>query len=188
MGGRKFRLSAHRKNNERKLSLPISIPLAKLQHVPVKQQVVSLPLTAFTTSSVTDLTALEKRVSESKLLPSGWTANLQTLSSSNATSSALTICRLQFPDVPTRVNVSFVLTIYEDFRWSVRFYGHTLETSTCVFLSSLPTALCSANLVHVVLTALDSATVCVGNPDQRFMQLATHHKGEFHDPAGKNCF
>ena len=77
--GRKFRLSVHRKNEERKkqniTTLPISINLTRFADPSpfheVPECVVSLPVSAYMASEVSSLQCLQTRVS-AILLPKSW--------------------------------------------------------------------------------------------------------------------
>ena len=83
-----------------------------------------------------------------------------------------------------REDVHFSLRIHADLSWKVLLLGQSIST-TCPMLLDLPQTLSSVLDVEVVLKALDTSTVCLGNDDAKFSHLAKSHAGTFMDASGK---
>ena len=138
MGRRKFRLSVHRKNEERNkqniTTLPISINLTRLADPSpfheVPECVVSLPVSAYMASEVSSLQCLQTRVS-AILLPKSWI-----YSSDHSTAQQLSLCKLVRCQASPQVEVLYTLTIEESFGWSLSLFGHNLDPSTRVSLTN----------------------------------------------------
>ena len=126
MGRRRLRFDA-RKNFERKKysecnELVVSVPL-DLVSVPAddanpSELIVSLPLSAYTSTPLPDASALHSRVSKSNTLPAGWTvACLPEASGSHVASLAL--CKLQILPPLFTADFTFMLTISPDCAWTL---------------------------------------------------------------------
>ena len=77
----------------------------------------------------------------------------------------------------------YSLTIRESFSWFVTLSGHVLPTSALAEFDDKLSTVCG---VHEVLSYLDSCTLCVGNPDEKYVCLSEARKGVFMDSSGKN--
>lgn len=189
MGGRKFRLGRHRKNEELKrrerkekelettpLVLTVSIPR---QSLVVPSLTVSLPLTSYLDSHVTALVDLHSRLSQHRL-PSSWTLTSR---------SPLTLCKLrvQLAEQGSCVDVIAVITIKSDFEWTLSFMNHQLTPTMCPVLSQVPSKIASISSVHSMISLLESVKVCTGNTETRFIELWQHRSLTLHGSLGKYC-
>jgi len=184
MGGRKFRLGTHRKNEERKrkqmhqrtVSLPVTpvAPLSltvsisrQLADIQAPNLVVSLPLTAFTASRQPTLEALCSRVGVISL-PSQWVV------ASQQRGSHLTLCKVITTHPLFQASVSFSLAITNRFSWTLSIGQCQVNPANCPVLSSEPVAIDSVVVILKLLQSLDSCKVCVGNSEQEFLDVLAH--------------
>ena len=117
MPGRRFRLSVHRKNEERKKyacrALPVSIELTKEVMVfrvsislVLLKYVVSLPIGIYLSTPVMSPQALRARL-EAKALPPTWVV----VPPSSPTIESLVLCKLRYDSSHSIANVFFTVTI-----------------------------------------------------------------------------
>ncbi len=176
MGRRKFRLSVHRKNEERKeytvVSLPVSIDLSNVtvlevsiprSLVSVPYLNVSLPLHSYTGGSPPTVRCLQDRLGTIGLPPHWSTFDSPAF-------EQLTLCKLQQQQPAL---VTFTLSIRESFRWDLWFAHHCITGIGDGVLAGCPPSLRTVDDVLHLLTALDDAKICVGNPEQRFLEAAS---------------
>ena len=176
MGRRKFRLSVHRKNAERKKQKEQDVTaLIDMDHLTdlssclleEPECVVSLPISAYTTGEVSSIQCLQTRISAISL-PTLW------IDASNDSSAPhLSICKLVRHQPTAQVEVTFTLSIDESFGWRLSLFSHSLDPSTCGSLCNTPLSLRTVDQVLQLLATLDSVKICIGNPEKRFIDLAT---------------
>ena len=161
MGRRKLKYQ-ERKNYERKKhNLHARILPSKL--------LVHLPLSAYTSSKVSDVTALHTRLEQSKMLPSLWNILQQSI-------PPLVLYKIQFnPSLPS-VKVTFTLTVDCQCFWTLRLEASEIRSEHSQLLSGLSSKINSIDAMIDLLTTLDQSKFCVGNPDSKFTQLIEHHK------------
>lgn len=185
MGGRKFRLARHRKNEERKKKISqesginLSATSQLLIEPPTSTLIVSLPLDAFTNGTVTTRQDLSSRFMKSTLLPSPWLM---------ASTNPLVFCKLRVPrDVDhgcgAWLNIS--LTLHEDLKWSLFVKSKKLDLTLCPFLATFPIRLASVSAVCQFLSGVDSANLCSGNQETRFLELWQHRTLTLHGSSGE---
>jgi hypothetical protein len=185
---RKLRFNA-RKNDERnkymKRELLVSILLSLVTLIINScELVVSLPVSAYTSSILPDASTLHSRLILSQQLPLGWTAS-SVGSSSASHSASLALYKLQIsPSLPS-VDYSFMLTVAPDCNWTLCLGRKQISKDQCQLLVGFKEKLCTVAELVQVLSTLDESKCCVGNPDTKFLQLAAHHKGTFRDKSGK---
>ena len=80
-------------------------------------------------------------------------------------------------------HIHFSLRINPDFSWSVTLFGDLISSEN-ELLRMLPQTLASTTDIDTVIRSLDSSTICSGNNDKRFMELAVCRKGVFKDSSG----
>ena len=180
MGNRKFRLSCHRKNEERKkyrsrvtslpASLDLSVPKSSLSS-PIQSSssplVVSLPLSSYTDSTAQSIVQLLDRVMKI-VLPPKWTNVTDSLHSIDH----ISLCKLlERPSCPARL--LFTVTVTSTFQWTVH-VASDKKSFQNELISSLPPALTSVSHVLQLLSLLDSAKVCPGNPEKKFLENVSH--------------
>ena len=182
MGGRKFRLSTHRKNEERKrraqpvpLSLIVAIPL---QLVVVPALIVSLPLACYTSGHVQSSDSLCARLTSSLSLPPSWII---------ASTTSLTLCKLRVQQngQASRADIIFTLSITSELEWTLSVSNLELSPASCPILAEVPHTLSSVAVVHHLMVLLDSTKLCVGNPDRKFIDLWQHRALTLHGSSSK---
>ena len=183
--GRKHRLTNPRKNSERnlyaarQLQLRVAIPLNSVS-IGISEHVVSIPRSIVTSSPVTELCWLQTRLHESGMLPQGWVdASQHIVPSGNI---ELVLCKPRSCQPNRNVTIGFTLRVEPDFRWKL--FLSSEEVHSCPFLASVPGHLNTVSQIVSLLTALDSAKICEGNPDAKFHVLSGWIKGVFMDPSG----
>ncbi len=182
MGRRKFTLSVHRKNQERKkydvTTLPISMDLTHIEvfQVSIPRHLVeaprlslSLPLSSFTTGDAPSIQSLLNRLLRIELLPHWVTAT-----ESGPLIHQLTLCKLRQQQVADPVSVIFTLAIGESFQWNLMFVHHNIDGLRDRVLAGTPPSLRTVHHVLQLLSRLDSSKICVGNPEERFLEVASH--------------
>ena len=186
MPGRWFRLSVHRKNEERKKhvskALPVSIKLTK--EVMVFR--VSIPLAVLKVC----------RFHTTQHLP--FHTNCVTACFANQTpgkSSAtfLDYCRnshefsgavqAQIQPSQSVASVLFTVTINPHL-WCRMLCGNYLDPSNNEFVSSLPSRICSYIDIIRILESLDACRICIGNNEEKFLSVVRHWNST---PKGE-CF
>ncbi len=97
----------------------------------------------------------------------------------------LVLCKLVLHSATDHEKVRFSLRIHKDFSWTLLFLGQHISSTVCPMLQKLPQMLRLVANLAVVLKALDTCTVCIGSPDEKFSDLVKSHKGVFMDASGK---
>ena len=180
MGGRKFRLDTHRKNEERRcrstvsvqilpvipLRLTVSIP-RQVADIQPSNLVVSLPLSAFTSSRQPSLEALQSRVAALSL-PSQW------VFASQQQASHMTLCKLITTQPQFQASVSFSLTIHDQFSWTLSIGKFQLDPAKCPVLTSQSVTLDSVALILNLLELVDSCGICSGNSETEYLDILAH--------------
>ena len=194
MGGRKFRLSTHRKNEERKkrrmkneerkkqtaepdpspLSLVVSI---SLQLVTIPALIISLPLASYINGCIQSSESLYLRLC-SLPLPSSWHI---------ASRTPLTLCKLRLhqTEQASRADTIFTFRISSELKWTLSFLNQTLSAAGCPLLAEVPQFLTSVVAVRKLMMLLDSTMVCTGNPDSKFLDLVQHRALTLHGSASE---
>ena len=109
---------------------------------------------------------------------------------SNQTSSdrplqSIKLCKLStVPSASTQpLTVVCCLTIQQDLTWVVHVYGHEIHRAdTCL---SMPSHLDIPSL-PLLLDVLDKLSLCPGNPDPHFLEMADGRKGKFNSAVIDN--
>ena len=186
-------------------SLPVSIPLDKVQVYPV---FIPYPLSftlswpwphaLFMSSPVESLDGLRRRVSKTEIVPAGkYLFSLILVSTIISAvylhlgwecmqkSDELVYYKLDMAGVSITPNVSFSLHIGNSFSWRLYYCGVEVSPGQCSLLSDLPPSLCSASVVERLFSRLLCGKPCTGNSDQRFLTLRLLKDGVFQDVSGK---
>ena len=186
MPGRRFRLSVHRKNEERTCkALPVSIELTRevmvfRVSIPLilLKYVVSLPISIYLSSPVVSPQALRARL-QTRALPPSWVI------APASTMDSLVLCKLRYDSSHSIADVLFIITINCHLGWHVMLCGSCVDLTKNEFLSSLPRSICSfVNLVHI-LESLDSCRICIGNSEDKFLNVVRHRNST---PKGERVF
>lgn len=158
-GRRKFYLT---KNYER--TMKIRVPLELL-----KPFVVSIPLSTYVNAPAPSGQALVARLIATDLLPAGWSY------SSTALYKVKCIQQQHTPMVTVSIVISDTLT------WSIHMGSIPILPS---HLPAVPTKLTYHHQLANLLLTLDSSTLCIGNPDEKYMSLVEGHHGKLYDQTG----
>jgi hypothetical protein len=154
---RKFRLSVHRKNEERKKA-----------NIPVQNLNVSLPIVHYKLASTPSLSVLQQRTSVMNILPQGWTSSLLT-----DEQQLLYVMMEQSTDSEPVIVKS--LSIKKNFSWQIHVRGKTPKLHSSV-VASFPTLLTNISDVERLLQYIDQCRFCCGNPDDKFAALIESKK------------
>jgi len=79
------------------------------------------------------------------------------------------------------IHIPLVVTVNVDLPWEATVLGTKLLPCSSVFLS-LPQVIGTVTDIEAVLNFVDSCSLCVGNPDEKFGRLVS---GRFMDIDGK---
>ena len=128
---------------------------------------VSLPISAYTAGEVSSIQCLQTRICALSL-PSLW---IDAFDDSSA--PHLSLCKLVRCQSTAQVEVTYTLTIDESFEWCLSLFSHRLDPTSYASLSHTPLSLRAVDQVFQLLATLDSMKICIGNPEQKFVDLAT---------------
>lgn len=78
--------------------------------------------------------------------------------------------------------ITYNVMVGSDFSWQVSLRGHNL--SSIPALECLPPAITSLADAEEILSLLNSSSVCIGNPDEKYSAVASTRKGVFMNPRG----
>lgn len=176
-GYRRFRLSVHRKNEERKRWVPkltVRIPLtyytAPLSHSRDTQSFsVSLPLSSYTQSNVHSVQVLESRLTTYGLPQTWFVTNVQ----------PLTVCKIKSCSQPSQSNVVFNITIDEHFTWTLSVFNYIIQPDSEA-LSSAPVVIKDVDTLLKLIKFLDSCRVCSGNADENLLEVWQYRSQTVH--------
>jgi len=185
MGRRKLRFDA-RKNFERKKyskssELTVSIPLDLLS-VPSddanpSELIVSLPMSAYTSSPVSDASALHSRVSRSTTLPAGWTlACLPEASGSNTAS--LVLCKLQILPPLFSADLTLMLTVTPDCAWTLSVGRSQINQQQCQLLCGIAAKLCCVDEVGEAIDSSGQQQILCGESRCKVHAACSSSKGK----------
>lgn len=103
-----------------------------------------------------------------------------------AVSGELVFCRLETKQ--STLTASFSLHVQDNFQWHLSVHGQQLRTISCPLIEQLPSTLKSIANIEQVLTLVNGAKICNGNPDEKFRSLSVARKGRFMDATGVLIF
>ena len=141
---------------------------------------VSFPVTAFTAAPVTTVSKLHSRLTATSVLPQSWVD----MTGSTMEVEGLLFCRLQCQPPLFHAEVAYNIQIDLHLKWTLTAFGKHIEKDECSLISALPSKLSSVNNVLDLITLIEEAKVCVGNPDKQFLCLTENHAGVFLDQSG----
>lgn len=119
---------------------------------------------------------LFQTLKQSSMLPAEWMCSLL--------SSKLALFKLALVPPMMIADVTMMLTISADGTWLLTVGRKQALVSQCPVLEEVPTRLLSVEEIVRMLSALEKARLCVGNPDEKFKDLAKKRDGEFRNHAG----
>jgi hypothetical protein len=139
--------------------------------------IVSLSLSLFTSSPALNLIHLTQRCGSCQLIEwkiSSWQTEDQ-------------LHAISFSKICINSHPPFTVTISDDFMWSF-FIGSisiNLQKCTCNNLRGLlSTRINCVDLVVKLLTCLEIKSICLGNPDDKFIETKNRHNGVFKNRSG----
>ena len=125
-----------------------------------------------------DIVTLYQRLVGTGILPEPWIASI-------VDSSRVAIYKLNVQSPLKSAAVSHMLTISDDFSWTINVANNEVNISQSQLLHRISSSnLQTAQATLVVLRLLDDSKVCVGNPDDRFSCLVSRNKGKFTNHLG----
>lgn len=144
---------------------------------------VRLPLDTYCSHALPDTSSLANRLSQSGKLPQEWT--LTSIHSTTSLSPTLTLYILEIKSpLFCCADYSFMLTISPDGTWTLCVGRTRVYQEHCDLLKATPTKLCSVDDVIGLVLSLSGSKWCIGNPDEKFMDLIDRHEGNFRDQTG----
>ena len=105
---------------------------------------------------------------ETTALPPSWV-----IAPSSPAVGSLVLCKLRHDSSHSIANVLFTITISCDLEWHVT-CGNHLNLSNSRLLSSLSPMIGSFHDLVGILETLDLSRLCVGNGEERFLDVVTH--------------
>ena len=169
MGKRKFRLSVHRKNEERKRqqkkteettaesALVVSIP----RHlVTISAFEISIPVSAYQDGPVISVDQLCSRLTSIPLLKS-WVIS---------STKPLILSKVRVNTRTMNSDILFTISIDAGMKWSLFLQQALLDSRRCPLLRKVPAlTLNSVGTVHQLLSIVDASKICRGNPEKKFI-------------------
>ena len=92
------------------------------------------------------------------------------------------VCKLDNVSSPVVVQS---LTVLPNHSWKVHVYGKCIKN--CSALDNFSCMVTSPSMLKRMIVRLDMLHVCVGNPDDHFLQLADSRKGKFHNASNEQA-
>ena len=80
--------------------------------------------------------------------------------------------------------IEFSLTVKTDLSWRVHYCGLEVSSHGCSLLATLPPTFSSVSSIVQFLGILSTSRPCIGNSDQRFLDLMSSRSGGFKDAHG----
>lgn len=109
---------------------------------------------------------------ESLKLPNGWV--------DQSKHSTVVVCKLDNIGSPVVVQS---LTVLPDLSWKVYLYGK--HAKNCLALKEFSSKVTSGIMLKRMILRLDTLHVCMGNPDDHFLELADSKKGKFFNASNE---
>ena len=197
MGGRKFRMERHQKNEERKIapSMIVSVPRnavtlsvglmtiqssAPVLHPVVQCQsteetstmLVSFPISAFMQRKITSVDVLLSRL-EKISLPSMWVI---------LGGPPLVVCRMHSSQLQPTVLMSVKVTA--ELQWSATVLDKMVTSEMLPVLGEVPSTISAITELCRLVDILDGVKLCIGNPDDIIVQLYHNSTYTLHSYSG----
>jgi len=176
MGGRRFRLSVHRKNEERKKAMKKGACCSQV----IQEAAVPIPRQVTADVIHSQVTTLMSSSSFTDSHPSWKIATAD---------PALTLCKLEVQQLSSSEalcgRVMMSLSINAELKWTVHYLQHQLTAANCPLLSSLPDTISNVAEIVQIIKTLDAAKYCVGNCDQDFVDYWQYRLSTLHGIASK---
>lgn len=168
MGGkRKFRLSVHRKNEERKKKL-LKDRATDASSISVTSVSVLPP-----PSDVDSSVQLHQNLLKVPLPPQ-WLV---------ISADPLTICKMTvYTDKSAKASAS--ISIKRELEWTMYYLEHKLNSLNCPMLNVLPSRIKNVAMVKQMMLLIDNSKLCIGNSDAKFIELFEQRKLTLHVSSG----
>ncbi len=111
---------------------------------------------------------------EGLTLPIGWV--------NQSNKCTIVVCKLDNVSSPVVIQS---LTVLPNHSWKVHVYGKCVKN--CSALDNFSCMVTSSSMLKRMIARLDILHVCVGNPDDHFLQLADSRKGKFHNASNEQA-
>jgi len=159
-GNRKFRLSVHRKNEERKKKLVRDAAKANA--------------TALTNDIVASSIQLYQKMMKLSL-PHQWII---------VSADPLTVCKMKVSSERS-AEAFATLSIARELEWTICYLQHELSPSSCPLLIGLPSQIENVATVKQIMDLIDASKPCLGNNDTKFIENFEQRKLTLHGSSGK---
>ena len=114
-------------------------------------------------------------------LPPGWAS---TCISSVTNEDSLALYKLQLQQPLASVNIAYMVTVSPHCTWTVCVGNKIIDIRGCTRLNSFAETINDVGELVQVLLVIDGSKHCAGNPDEKFSDLVTSHKGIFKNQQG----
>ena len=138
---------------------------------------ITIPITAFTTGIVQSLPQLSRRISSLLAKSCTWTV---------ASNDPLLLCKLNIQpnaDVTTAA-VICTISITNELQWTISYMSQQVDVSNCPIFRDQPKKIDSVELLQQIIELVDSVKVCIGNPEDHFLDLWYRHIQTLHHSSG----
>ena len=137
----------------------------------------SLPVSVYTEGNVHSLELLSSRL-RSLSLPESWMI---------ASMNPLTLCKLRVHQESSqaRADVSLSVSINNQLHWLLSVSNKQIDPASCPLLSGVLPTLTSVSTVWSLLKLLNATKICIGNPDQKFIDNWNHRSLTLHGSSGR---
>ena len=146
------------------------------QLVQIPQLILSLPISTYMTTPVTDLHHLCSRLS-AQSLPDGWRKHMY------GTHSGLILSYLSVNSSTLMPVTSFIVKVDNNLKWSLSYNGMLVKNQQHCGFSISEEIKCLKDVL-TVLSSVQVSHVYCGNSVEEFKQLVDDHCGEFKDSEG----
>ena len=114
-------------------------------------------------------------------LPPGWASTCIT---SVTNEDSLALYKLQLQQPLACVNIAYMVTVSPDCTWTLCVSNKIIDTRGCSRLNSFAEMINNVDELIQLLSVIDGSKHCAGNPDEKFYDLITSHKGTFKNQQG----
>lgn len=162
MGGRKHLLSV-RKYQERRKPYPLVVSIKLTREISVLT--LSVPRELYMTCQVDTLLALKARLGVHSLPPCWF---------QSSSDGSLSLFKIRQQKYATTVEVS--VHIDEHLRWRINILDKSLSPLNSPVLAHISPVLSSVSYVMELISLLESCRLCIGNHEQKFLDVAKHRQ------------
>ena len=128
---------------------------------------VSIPLESFTAARVTSVFELSSRLKVASELPGNW----MNMTNSSAEASNICLCYLTQRPPLHYSEVQYIIQIDQSLLWTLSVFSVNITIERCSMLASISRTMDCVDHVIQLVKKINEAVICVGNPDQQFVNL-----------------